>query len=453
MKRVVSLLLVLVLAFTMVACGNNADNANTETNTGANTVTNEETTSTDTMESIKAEISVQVETDWMAYYEAAKARVLEKHPEATINLIEVSAFDHFAIIDNTDITNPDAADVFALSADRVFGFAQNQQLAALDAKTMAENVGGFDDYDNGLGGNLAVDGDYLAFPMNIETLVIFANTANAEANGLDLSQDIEFTELNTEDMLVPVFNAWFGVALTNAADIELLGMKEDGTLFSDLTTDFADLPQAKQDAFTALYNYWQKHDQAVTDGWDKDAVWGYMDSAFASGGTNSLRLEGPWATISLSEKANNGEDLEIYPITKVTMNGTPLAHWKSGWGLAVNARIEEEKDQMMLAQAMIEELVNPDYAVDLFKSTGKILENVDASVYQNSDLSDTDKTVVASLIESYEAAPARPLFIEWGQVWGTWESAVLSWSAVKPATVEEAYAEIKAAFDAMMTNF
>jgi arabinogalactan oligomer/maltooligosaccharide transport system substrate-binding protein len=243
------------------------------------------------------------------------------------------------------------------------------------------------------------------------------------------------------------------VALTNTADIELLGMKEDGTLFSDLTTDFADLPQAKQDVFTALYNYWQKHDQAVTDGWDKDAVWGYMDSAFSSGGTNSLRLEGPWATGSLSEKANNGEDLAIYPITKVTMNGNPLAHWKSGWGLAVNARIEEEKDQMMLAQAMIEELVNPDYAVDLFKSTGKILENVDASVYQNSDLSDTDKTVVASLIESYEAAPARPLFIEWGQVWGTWESAVLSWSAVKPATVEEAYAEIKAAFDAMMTNF
>lgn len=443
----------MVLAFTMVACGNNADNANTETNTGANTVTNEETTSTDTMESIKAEISVQVETDWMAYYEAAKARVLEKHPEATINLIEVGAFDHFAIIDNTDITNPDVADVFALPADRVFGFAQNQQLAALDAKTMAENVGGFGDYDNGLGGNFMVDGDYLAFPMNIETLVIFANTANAEANGLDLSQNIEFTELNTEDMLVPVFNAWFGVALTNTADIELLGMKEDGTLFSDLTTDFADLPQAKQDVFTALYNYWQKHDQAVTDGWDKDAVWGYMDSAFSSGGTNSLRLEGPWATGSLSEKANNGEDLEIYPITKVTMNGTPLAHWQSGWGLAVNARIEEEKDQMMLAQAMIEELVNPDYAVDLFKSTGKILENVDASVYQNSDLSDTDKTVVASLIESYEAAPARPLFIEWGQVWGTWESAVLSWSAVKPATVEEAYAEIKAAFDAMMTNF
>jgi arabinogalactan oligomer/maltooligosaccharide transport system substrate-binding protein len=254
-------------------------------------------------------------------------------------------------------------------------------------------------------------------------------------------------------MLVPAFNAWFGVALTIAADIELLGMKADGTLFTDLATDFADLSKEKQDLFTALFNFWQAHDQAGTDAWDKDATWGYMDSAFTTGGMNSLRLEGPWSTGGLSEKAGNGEDLAILPINQVTINGQPLAHWKGGWGLAVNARVEGEDDKMALAEAMIAEIVNTEYAVDFFKATGKILENVDAATYANSDLSDIDKKVVAAVIESYQDAPARPLFNEWGSVWGTWENAVLSWAAVKPATVEDAYAEVKAAFEAMMGNF
>ena len=454
MKRVVSLLLVLVLAFSMVACGNNANNVNTNagTNVGTNEDTNEDT-NVEVEAGIEATISVQVESGWLAYYEAAKARVLEANPDATINLIETGSFDHLDVLDGTDVTNPDVADLFAIPADRIYGLANNEFLATLDAQGIASVVGGFDDYDAGLGGNFNVNGDYLAFPMNIETLIIFANAANAEANGVDLTSTIEFTELNYEDMLIPAFNAWFGVAMTNSADIELLGMKEDGTVYSDLTADFADLPQEKQDFFTALFNFWQAHDAAATDAWDKDATWGYMDGAFTTGGSNSLRLEGPWSTGGLSEKAGNGEDLAILPINQVTLNGAPLAHWKGGWGLAVNARVEGNDDQMKLVEAMIEEIVNVDYAVDFFKATGKILENVDAAAYANSDLSEIDKNVVAAVIESYQDAPARPLFTEWGSVWGTWENAVLSWSAVKPATVEEAYLEIKAAFDAMMSNF
>jgi arabinogalactan oligomer/maltooligosaccharide transport system substrate-binding protein len=108
---------------------------------------------------------------------------------------------------------------------------------------------------------------------------------------------------------------------------------------------------------------------------------------------------------------------------------------------------------MALAQAMIEEIMNVDYAVDFFKATGKIMENVDVSVYMNSDMSDTDKVVVEAVIESYQDAPARPLFTEWGSVWSTWENGLLSWSAVQPATVEEAYAEVQASFKAMMLNF
>jgi arabinogalactan oligomer/maltooligosaccharide transport system substrate-binding protein len=81
------------------------------------------------------------------------------------------------------------------------------------------------------------------------------------------------------------------------------------------------------------------------------------------------------------------------------------------------------------------------------------MENVDPSVYANSTLSDSDKTVIAAVIASYQDAPARPLFSEWGQVWDTWKNGVLSWASVKPASPEAAYAEVQASFKAMMLNF
>ncbi len=410
MKKIISLLLVLVLLLSMVSC-NKAETKNENTGNN-NEVTNEKDNEEEVVVPNKATISVQVETGWLAHYEAVKARILEKNPDATINLIETGAFDHLEVLDSTDVTNVDVADVFAIPADRVYPLAQNEALATIDVKTMAANVGNYENYDEGLGGNLKVGDDYLAFPMNIESLVIFANSANAEANGIDLTSTIEFTDLNPEDMLVPVFNAWFGVALTNAAEIELLSNVEG--LNSDLTKEFSDLSKEKQELFTSLFNYWKVHDEAGTDLWDKDAVWGYMDSEFTSGNKASLRLEGPWSTANLSEKANDGEDLVVLPINTVTINGNPLAHWKGGWGLAVNARVEGQDEQMALATMFIEEVVNTEYAVDFFKTTDKILPNVSLETYKNSDLRDIDKVVIEAVIKSFDAAPARPLFTEWG---------------------------------------
>jgi arabinogalactan oligomer/maltooligosaccharide transport system substrate-binding protein len=440
MKRFGALLLVVVLSLSLVACGK-TEPATTKDKTE------------DKVEEIKETITVQVEEEWLPYYEKAAERVKEVYPDATIEFIETSSFDHLDVLDATDVTNKDVADVFAIPADRIYGLAQNEALAAIDAKTMAENVGGFSDYDEGLGGNFKIGEDYLAFPMNIETLIIFANKANAEAHGIDLSKPVEFTDLEAEDMLIPAFDAWYGVAVTNSADIELLGKDDSENLFSDLTSDFSELPEEKQEVFTALFNYWKAHDEAKTSLWDEDAAWGYMDTAFSSGGDASLRLEGPWSTESLSNLANDGEDLEILSINNVTINGRPLSHWKGGWGLAINSRVEDNEEKMLLSQKFIEEVVNPEYAVEFFKATGKILENVSLSVYEDSDLSETDKDVIKAVIESYEDAPARPLFMEWDSVWDTWKNAILSWPNTKPATAEDAYKEVKASFDAMMQNF
>ncbi len=450
MKKLFGLLLILLLAFALVACGGNGEDPVDDNGDNGEVVNGDDV---DEIEGIEATITVQVEEGWLSYYEAARDRVLENNPDSTIEFIVTPSFDHLDVLDSTDPTNEDVADLFAIPADRVYGLNTNDVLAPLDALELAALVGGFDDYDGGLGGNFNIDGEYMAFPMNIETLINFGNTANAEAAGIDFDDVLEFTEMGFEDMLVPVWNAWFGVALTNSAEIELLGHDDEGMLYSDLTQDFADLEPAKQEVFEALFNYWQAHHEAGTDLWDNEAAWGYMDSEFGTGGDTALRIEGPWSTGNLSGQAGDGEDLAILPISQVTLNGNPLAHWQGGWGLVLNSRIEVDQDKMDLGHAMIAEIQNTDYAVDFFTASGKIMENVDASLYLDSDLSDTDKLVIESVIESYNQAIPRPLFTEWGQVWGTWENAMLSWSAVNPSNVEEAYNEVKAAFDAMMLNF
>lgn len=417
--------------------------------------TSDDTASTEDLptENIEAELTVQAEEEWVPYYEAAIERVKESNPNANITIKTVGSMDHLEIIDNTDATNEDVADVFAMPADRLYNLSDNEVLGALDAEGMAERIGGFENFGEGLGGQFEVDGEYLAFPMNIETLIVYANTANAEANGVDLSSPVELTESEYDDILIPVFDAWYGVAVTNSSDIELLGKQDDGTLYSDLTSEWGELPAEKQATISALYDYWAAHDEAGTALFDADAGWGYIDQAFTSGGEASLRLGGPWDAAPIAELANDGADLEVYPIEQITVAGQPLAHWKGGWGHAINSRIEADPNQVALAQVLIEELQDPEYAAEFFEVSGKIMPNATIEQYQESDLEEADKKVIEATIQSYEASENRPLFSEWDQVWDTWKNSLLSWNSVKPQNEEEAYAEIKAAFDAMMANF
>ena len=142
--------------------------------------------------------------------------------------------------------------------------------------------------------------------------------------------------------------------------------------------------------------------------------------------------------------------MQIIPLSQITFNGQPLKHWKGGWGLGINARCEDNEAQMEVAQAFIKEIVNPDNAKELFYATGKILENATIDNYQGIDK--LQLKVIEATYASYEVAENRPLFSEYGQVWDTWQNALLSWSAKNPANAEEAYKEVKASFDGMMAN-
>ncbi|MDO4778279.1 MAG: sugar ABC transporter substrate-binding protein [Tissierellia bacterium] len=444
MKRKFKVIIALMLVFVMVlsACGPKKEEKKQdepkksgEAKTGA----------------LKGTISLQVEEGWKEYYEKVVKKITDANPEAKIELKVIGSFEHLDLLNNTDATNPDFADVFALPADRLNDIAQKGALAKIDAEKLASELGGFADFKAGLGGHLKYNNEYVAFPYNIETLIVFVNKANAKAAGIDDSKPFELNDAkDPSTVLLPIFNAWYGVAATNSAKIELLTQGADGKFVSTLTKPFAELSAEEKALFEGLYKYWKSHADAATPLFDLKAGWGFIDDQFKTGGKGVMRLEGPWATSSMVEKA--GENLEIYPITQITIAGKPLAHWQGGWGLAINSRIEEDADKLALATAVIKEIVNPETAVELFKSTGKILENVPVEVYEKSDLKDIDKKVIKNVIESYKISPPRPLFKEYGKVWATWENAVLSWNNVKPENAEKAYEAIKASFDSMMTN-
>ena len=431
----------LSLAVVLTACGGAKD-----ADKGADT---KEASNTDAA----TKLTVQAEEGWVDYYKAAAERVKKQFPNADIEIKTVGSFDNLDIIDSTDATNEDVADLFAIPADRLYGLHGNDVLGAIDSKKLAEEIGGWDDFDKGLGGNFNIDGEYFAFPFNIETLITYVNSANAKEKNVDLSKPIEIEDVADEStVLFPLFDAWYGVAATNSSNIELLGKKEDGTLYSDFTKEWDELEPEKQATVKALFDYWKKHNEAGTQLFDADAGWGYIDDTFKPGNGGVARLGGPWDAAAIGEQAGEG-NLEIHPIGQLTLAGKPLTHWQGGWGLAMNARIEEDADKVALAEAMIKEIVNPEFAADLYKASGKILENVPVEKYKEMDLSDTDKNIIEATIASYKEAPARPLFKEWGDVWDTYKNAILSWNSVKPADEKAAYAEIKASFDSMMANF
>lgn len=401
-------------------------------------------------ESDKLELTVQVESAWLPYYEKVKETVSKEYPDATIKLVETGAFDHLDVIDATDPTNKDVTDVFALPADRLYGLAKNQVLASLDAEKMAEEVGGFKDFNAGLGGNLKVDGKYLAFPYNIETLVGFVNMENAKKAGIDISKKVEMTSLPYNQLLTVVHDAWYGVAFTNSANFELLNKESDGSFLCDATKNWSELNDGQKQLFEGLYSYWKSHNESKTNLWDKDAASGYIDEEFKTGGSDAIRIDGPWATSSLKELVGSADNLEVIPLTNITFKGQSLTHWKGGWGLGINARVEDDEEKMKVAVSFIEELVNPSNAKELFLATGKVLENADASSYEGID--ELEKKVIDATYEGYENAVARPLFTEYGQVWSTWQNSLLSWSAKKPANAEAAYADVQAAFKDMMSQ-
>ena len=104
----------LSLAVVMTACGGAKDGGKEAADGGK-----------EANKDASAKLSVQVEEAWLPHYEKAAERVKEQFPNAEIEFKTLGAFDHLDIIDATDASNEDVADLFAIPADRLYGLHGN----------------------------------------------------------------------------------------------------------------------------------------------------------------------------------------------------------------------------------------------------------------------------------------------------------------------------------------
>lgn len=460
MKRKTSVLLALLLAFVMVlsACGQKTTGDKKDEPKAEETKDGEKKDDAKTADNapLKGEITVQAEKTWMEFYQAAADKLMKENPDAKIKLKEIGSFDHLDTITNTDANNPDVADVFALPSDRFSELLKNDVLSPLNAQAIADKATGFKSLDESMASIFKDGEDYFAFPFNIETLFAYVNVNNAKEAGLDLEKttfDIA-KPANEKEILIPVPDAWYAVALNNSVGMNLLNKAEDGKLSSDYTTEYDKLDADKKAMFDALFSYWKlNNDKGTSLMADADTRNAYVTETFKDGNGGIVRLDGPWAAEGLRSDIEKGS-IDVYPINKIQIAGKDLVHWQGGWCLAINSRLEKDADKIALAEAFIAELLKPETAPQLYLATGKILENADLKIYEDSkDLTDFDKKLIKTCIESYSASVGRPIYTEYGQVWKTWENSILSWSNSKPADAKTAYGEVKAAFDSMMQNF
>lgn len=451
-KTIASLLLTALVTSTVAACspgGNTTTTSGTTpgTTTPGTTTAGESTPGTE-VEDPAASITVQAEGSWLPYYEAAIAALKVKFPESTVEIVEVGAFDNLDTIDSTDATNPDVPDVFAIPADRLLSMISKEALIPIDAEKLAGEIGGYDDFAK-IGSIFQDEGDYMAFPMNIETLIAFVNPNNAEAQGVDLTKPFEVADQENFELALEVYNAWFGVAFTNAVGLELLGKNDDGTFFSDLTKEWSDLEPEKQGVITEIHRYWQRVYTDKPELWDESAAGGAINEMFEDGGEVVYKIDGPWGTPGLVETI---PELDVMPLSQITVNGSPLKHWQGLWGLGINSRNEGDEDKIVLAEELMKELLNTAKAEEFFEITGKIMPNVTIADYEATGLTDIQKKTISATIQSFETSESRPLFAEWGGVWDTWKNALMSWNNTQPANAEVAYSALKDAFTAMMGN-
>ncbi|MFM1581927.1 sugar ABC transporter substrate-binding protein [Helcococcus bovis] len=400
---------------------------------------------------LKGTISITADKNWIPYYEKIIKKIIKENPDAKINIKEISAFEVLNVL-NTDMLNPDAPDVFAFPLDKFSSLYTKNILAPIPSEKIANKLGGFENFDKGLAGNVKINNEYYGFPFNLETLISYVNTKNAKSEKIDLNKKIEFTKLNDKDnILLPIYEGWYAAALNNAGNINLLNL-DGGKFTSDYAIEYKNLDKNKKQVFDAIFNYWKKHDESGSGLLNPKTSYKYISKNFSTEKKGVVMIDGPWATSinkTLSNEINKG-NVNVYPLSNTTIFNKTLSHWKSGWALGINSRIEDKKEEKKLAIKLIEEIINPKNAIELYKYTGKILENVSYKTYEESDLTKNDKEIIKNVIDSYSESKQKPLFREYGEVWEIWKTSILSWNSIKPKTSEEAYKELNNSFSSLI---
>lgn len=431
-------------------------------------------------ESLAGEITVQVNPEQKGFYQAAADRVIKENPGVKITLIEMEYKSHLnklfdeavatsVIKSDTELTDAleeklqlseedtvsETADLFMVSVASFRDLAKAGIIAPLEIDILLdEGVStNSEAYDNSLGGIFKVGQDYYACPFGIETMIALLNTANAEEQDFDFEESIEISNLTqAEQFILPLSDFNCASVLLNSAELRPLYVtKTKGDKFaiaSDLTYSWDSLPENMKELFSDLYTFYQLQKCEEISLHSEDKCREKRNTAFISGGKSILAFcDSAKDAEHLADLANKGKDLKYLPLSQVKLNGQALMHWKGGWGLSLKTTVLENPEKKAIAEAMIRELTNPDFAEDLYLQSGTILDTVSPEVYSESkSLEDSQKEIIALSLASFEEAQKLPTVPGFDKVWGTWENGLSSWTYLDVQNAKEAYEVLQVRF-------
>ena len=198
MKKIVSLLLVMVLAFSLFAgCGKKEEPSTPETTapeSSAPAESKEESKEekTETEETVHLTFSLwDLVND--KYYEDLVAKFEEQNPNITIEIYDIPSDDYTSKL-NVELNGGSAADIILVKdADTIFDLSAKGQLADLTEYISRDgmDLGQF----NGLAENFNFDGKQVGLPFRTDFYVLYYNKDIFDAAGVDYpSNDMTWAE-------------------------------------------------------------------------------------------------------------------------------------------------------------------------------------------------------------------------------------------------------------------
>ncbi|NQZ65694.1 MAG: extracellular solute-binding protein [Mycoplasmatales bacterium] len=344
-------------------------------------------------------IKVAYEKSWKPVIDDALSKMKETERGAfELKEIDDSKSSQYLDIISTKSNDKKTADLFPMPLDRISGFVTSNVLAEIKKQYFDSN-----DYsdENTMG---VIDGKRYVYPLNVETITQIYHISE-KPNGFSTIEEA----FKDDSFITQWNNLWYGSAYMNSA---LVG---NGT-----PTDFAkkwitkteengktkySYPFLKnknfETAFKTLYNQNKKLRDSKVD-WkvniaNGDGRTNYLEEHFTSENKDiSGMIDGPWIINDLIGKIidkNKDENVISSKLDDIgvsimpSLNGSPLRHFKGGWGYGINkikiinmSDTAKQLKKFELENKFLKLLTSKDEAKNWFTAGGKISVAKDANL-------------------------------------------------------------------------
>lgn len=415
MKRVLSLILVVVLAAGLfVGCSNDEPKEDTNNTT---TDTKEESTEVRTLE-------IWAEEEYADFFEQV-IPAFEEAYNAEVNYVEKGMFD---TIDGIALDGPAGIgpDVMAIPHDRIGNLALEGHISPINV-TDEEMAGYLDTAKNAI----AYEDEVYAMPFSLETTFLIYNkdliaeAPETYADLEELAKDPQFDN-NGDGSLA------FLAKYTDFYMVYGIFGGYDAYVFGEDNSNPADIGLNNEGAVEAAgyINKW--YSEYFPAGMKDDAsAYDIMMGNFLEGNTAAI-VNGPWA---LQDIKNAGINYGVAMLPELP-NGKRPAPFSGTQGWAVTSYSEEQE----LATEFVKFITNEANSIVMAETTSKIPPH---NAYVESDAA-VNNEVVTTIIEQYSNSTPMPKIVQMAEVWSPMANAI--------GIIATGQADVETALDEAVSN-